>query len=107
MKKIGNRYQSFQQMKEKEIALEEERRNREEALSSGISLSERNTTFYDAIHYYLKTFKYNKIKAKTYDFLRMKEEIIRKNPASPDTPTGLPVVWSITILVFLMKNKNL
>ena len=42
-----------------------------------------------------------------YDFLRTKSEIIRKNPASPDTPTSKPVVWSITILVFLMKNKNL
>ena len=42
-----------------------------------------------------------------YDFLRMKEEIIRKNPASPDTSVSKLTVWSITILVFLMKNKNL
>ena len=44
---------------------------------------------------------------KKYDFLRMKLEIIRKNPASPDTPVSKLTAWSITILVFLMKNKNL
>ena len=32
---------------------------------------------------------------------------VRKNPASPDTPTSKLVAWSITILVFLMKNKIL
>ena len=42
-----------------------------------------------------------------YDFLRMKSEIIRKNPASLDTPVSKLTAWSITILVFLMKNKNL
>ncbi|MBO5552232.1 MAG: hypothetical protein J5966_09770, partial [Lachnospiraceae bacterium] len=41
---------------------------------------------------------------KKYDFLWTKSEIVHKNPASPDTPTGMPVAWSNTIPVFPMKN---
>ena len=44
---------------------------------------------------------------KTYDFLRTKSEIIRKNPALPDTPTSKLVAWSDTILDFSIKIKNL
>ena len=44
---------------------------------------------------------------KTYDFLRTKSEIIRKNPALPDTPTSKLVAWSNTILDFSIKIKNL
>ncbi len=39
--------------------------------------------------------------------MRTKSVIVRMNPASPDTPTGKPLGWSGTILVFPMKNKNL
>ena len=44
---------------------------------------------------------------KKYDFLRTKSEIVRKNPASPDTPTVMPVVWSNTIIDFSIKINNL
>ncbi len=42
-----------------------------------------------------------------YDFLRTKSEIVRKNPAFRGTPPAFGRSRSNTILVFLMKNKNL
>ena len=42
-----------------------------------------------------------------HDFLRTKSIIVRRNPASPDTPTGKPLGWSGTIIDFLMKINNL
>jgi hypothetical protein len=39
--------------------------------------------------------------------LRAKSVIVRKNPASPDTPTAKPVAWSNTIIDFLMKINDL
>jgi len=42
-----------------------------------------------------------------YDFLRTKSVIVRRNPASPDTPTGKPLGWPGTIIDFLMKINNL
>ncbi len=44
---------------------------------------------------------------KTYDFLRTKPEIVRNNPASPDTPIGKPVAWSNKIIDFSIKINNL
>ena len=42
-----------------------------------------------------------------YDFLWTKSEIVHKNPASPDTPTGKPVAWSNTVIDFSIKINNL
>ena len=43
----------------------------------------------------------------TYDFLREKYEISRKNPASQDKKIDKSIFLVVTIPVFLRKNKNL
>ena len=49
----------------------------------------------------------SKPRATKHDFLRMKSEIIRKNPAFRGTPPAFGRSRSDTIPVFLMKNRNL
>ena len=55
---------------------------------------------------FVKTYENVRIR-ESNDFLRTKSKTVRKNPASPDTPTDKSVAWSNTIIDFSIKINNL